>query len=163
MKNSNLWAPWRIDYILSEKEEGCIFCKKISENKDEENLILHRGKSSFLIFNKFPYNCGHLMSVPYRHIGNFEDLSEEELLEMNLLVKTAIKLIKRNMSPDGFNVGLNIGKVAGAGIDEHLHIHIVPRWGGDTNFMPVISDTRVVPQSLNETFKILKKDLNEIL
>lgn len=160
---NNLWAPWRIDYILSEKEEGCIFCKKPKEDTDEKNLILYRSELSFIIFNRYPYNSGHLMVVPYRHISDFTLLKDEEIIDMNNLIKLCLKILKENMNPDGFNVGLNLGKAAGAGIDEHLHYHIVPRWVGDTNFMPVFSDTRVVPQSLSETYKILKKSLERNL
>ncbi len=163
MNYSNLWAPWRIDYILSEKEGGCIFCKKPSENSDEKNLILYRGEHSFLIFNRYPYNSGHLMAVPYRHISNFEDLTEQESLDLNFLIKLSVKLLKENMSPHGFNIGLNLGKAGGAGIDEHLHYHIVPRWIGDTNFMPVFADTRVVPQLLVETYKNLKTLIDKFL
>jgi ATP adenylyltransferase len=162
MKNyTNLWAPWRIDYILSEKEEGCIFCKKPKEDNDVENLILHRGKLSFIIFNRYPYNNGHLMVVPYRHISDYLKLTDDEILEINSFIKLCVKILKENMTPDGFNIGLNLGKAAGAGIDEHLHYHIVPRWIGDTNFMPVFSDTRVVPQSLAESYKILKQKIDE--
>ncbi len=152
-----LWAPWRIEYITSEKEKGCIFCNKPKENRDEENLILFRGKKGFVIMNRFPYNSGHLMVVPYTHKMNFEDLDEEELLELGKLIQISIKVLKEAMNPDAFNVGLNLGKTAGAGIEEHLHYHIVPRWNGDTNFMPVISDTRIVPESLENTYKKLKK------
>ncbi len=157
-----LWAPWRIDYILSEKETGCIFCKKPGENNDLENLILYRGKFSFVIMNRYPYNSGHLMVVPYRHVSEFEELGDNELLDVNKLLRFSISILKKEMNPDGFNVGLNLGKAAGAGIDEHLHYHIVPRWIGDTNFMPVFSDTRVVPQSLKDTYANLKKHFQEI-
>ena len=162
MSHINLWSPWRIDYILSPKENSCIFCKKPTEKNDAENLILHRGDFSFLILNKFPYNSGHLMAVPYKHTCNFENLTKEELSEIDSLIKIAIRLLKKNMSPNGFNIGLNIGKAAGAGIDEHLHYHIVPRWEGDTNFMPVFANTRVVPQSIQQVYEIFKKDLRRM-
>ncbi|MGQ4832959.1 MAG: HIT family protein [Candidatus Asgardarchaeia archaeon] len=152
-----LWAPWRIKYILMEKPKECIFCKAIKENKDDENLILYRGKYSFIILNRFPYNSGHLMIVPYRHVGNIEELTQNELNEMNKLMQKSVKLLKVALKPDGFNIGINIGRVAGAGIEEHIHIHVVPRWNGDTNFMPVIGDTKVVNQYLNETLEVLKK------
>ena len=151
-----LWAPWRIEYIKHEKPDGCIFCKAISENKDSENLILWRGKLAFVIMNKFPYNNGHLMVAPYRHIGRFEELTVEELTEIGVLIQKSIKVLRKVMSPDGFNIGINMGKVAGAGVEDHIHVHIVPRWNGDTNFMPVITDTRVIPQSLQDTYKELK-------
>jgi ATP adenylyltransferase len=158
----NLWAPWRIDYILSEKEKGCIFCNKPKENKDLDNLILYRGKKSFVIMNRYPYNSGHLMVVPFRHIMHFEKLEDKELLEINKLLKFSISILKKQMNPEGFNIGLNLGKPAGAGIDEHLHFHIVPRWTGDTNFMPVFSDTRIVPQLIKDTYMNLKEDFEEI-
>ncbi len=153
----NLWAPWRIDYILSDKKDtGCIFCNKPKENKDADNLILFRGEFSFVIMNRYPYNSGHLMVVPYRHIKDFELLNQEELLDINILLKKCVSILKKQMTPDGFNIGINLGKAAGAGIDEHLHYHIVPRWVGDTNFIPVFSNNRVVPQSLKDTYMMLK-------
>jgi len=157
-----LWAPWRIEYILSEKEEGCLFCRVISEDRDDENLILYRGEKAYIILNKYPYNNGHLMIVPYRHVPNIEDLDDDELLEICRLTTLSIKLLKHVMKPEGFNIGANIGKAAGAGIEEHFHLHIVPRWVGDTNFMPIISDTKVVVEAIKETYKKLKKGLKEI-
>ncbi len=154
----NLWAPWRIDYILGEKETGCIFCKKPKEYNDKDNLILFRGKKSFVIMNRYPYNSGHLMVVPYTHKKDIEDLEDEEILEMGKLIKICIKVLKKVMKPDAFNIGVNIGKVAGAGIEEHIHYHIVPRWNGDTNFMPVISNTRVIPEALEKTYEKLKEE-----
>jgi len=152
-----LWAPWRSKYIFSPEEEECIFCKKPQEDRDEENYILKRGNLSFVIMNIYPYNNGHLMVAPYRHTGNIEELNEKEILGMGILVQKSIDALTQAMHPDGFNIGMNIGRVAGAGIESHLHIHIVPRWNGDTNFMPIISDTKVVPISLNEAYKILKE------
>ncbi len=157
-----LWAPWRIDYILSEKEKGCIFCNKPKENNDFENLILFRGIYSFVIMNRYPYNSGHLMVVPYRHISQLENLDDKEMLEVNKILRFSISILKKIMNPDGFNIGINLGKAAGAGIDEHLHYHIVPRWVGDTNFMPVFSDTRVVPQTLQDTYMNLKESFEAI-
>ena len=156
-----LWAPWRIEYIEGEKEGVCIFCEKPKQTDDLNNLILFRASLSFIIMNKYPYNSGHLMVVPYEHKKDFEYLTDEELLEMNKLLKISIKVLKKVMNPDAFNIGLNLGKSAGAGIDEHLHFHIVPRWNGDTNFMPVISNTRVVPESLERTYKKLKKEFEK--
>ena len=156
-----LWAPWRIEYIEGEKEKGCIFCEKPKQNDDLNNLILLRGSLSFIIMNKYPYNSGHLMVVPYEHKKDFEYLTDEELLEMNRLIKISIKVLKKVMNPDAFNIGINLGKSAGAGIDEHLHFHIVPRWNGDTNFMPVISNIRVVPEALERTYKKLKKEFEK--
>ncbi len=158
-----LWAPWRIEYILSEKEEGCLFCRVINEDRDDENLILYRGKKAYVILNKYPYNNGHLMIVPYRHVPNIEDLDDDELLEICRLTTLSIRLLKHVMKPEGFNIGANIGKAAGAGIEEHFHLHIVPRWVGDTNFMPIISDTKVVVEAIKETYKKLKKGLKEVI
>lgn len=154
-----LWAPWRIKYVEVKKPEGCIFCDKSAADDDEENLILHRDQLGFIILNAFPYNNGHLMAAPYRHVGAIADLSDEEKLQLMQLVDLAIGVISRTMSPDGFNVGINLGRVAGAGVVDHVHIHVVPRWNGDTNFMPVIADTKVLPEALSSTYKKLKQEL----
>lgn len=158
-----LWAPWRIEYIRSPKHNGCIFCDFPKENKDEERLILYKGKNAFIIMNNYPYNPGHVMIAPYRHIGKWEDLTDEELLEIMKLSQLIIKALKKAMNPDGFNIGVNLGRVAGAGIDDHVHLHVVPRWNGDTNFMPVLTSTKVIPESLEEAYKELKKAIDEIL
>jgi len=150
-----LWAPWRIQYIARPKESGCILCQKPKENNDEKNFILYRGQNNFIILNAFPYNPGHLMIAPYRHIANLQDLTDDEVIEHFNLVKKSLALLKEILNPNGFNIGLNIGKVAGAGI-EHLHTHIVPRWQGDVNFMPVLSNTRVISEGLAATYKKLK-------
>jgi len=144
------------------EEEGCIFCKKPQENEDEKNLILYRGKTCFVLMNLFPYNSGHLMIAPYRHIGNFVDLRKEEGIELFKLLQWSLNILKKVLNPDGFNVGLNIGRTAGAGYEDHLHIHIVPRWNGDTNFMPVIADTKVIPEFLEETYKQLRPSFEEL-
>ena len=151
-----LWAPWRMEYILSPKPDGCIFCDKPKQNADRENLILHRGDHCFVIMNYYPYNNGHLMIVPYRHIADLEDLTEKERREMMALLAGSAKIIKKAMNPDGLNIGMNLGRTAGAGIDEHLHFHIVPRWNGDTNFMPIFGHTKVLPQGLYESWNELK-------
>lgn len=157
-----IWAPWRIKYILdSSKKNGCIFCEKIKEKKDKKNYILYRGKTCFIIMNLFPYNSGHLMIAPYKHTSELEDLVEEELLEIMQLTKKSLNILKKSLSPDGFNLGINLGKIAGAGIDTHLHLHIVPRWSGDTNFMPVISSTKVISESLDDTYRRLKKEIKK--
>jgi len=144
-------------YIKADKSSNkCIFCTKLAEHKDKKNYILYRGKKAFVILNIYPYTNGHLMVVPNRHISDLTGLSTEEMTELGELVKLSIKTIKAVISPEGFNIGLNIGRAAGAGIEEHLHVHIVPRWTGDTNFMPVISDTKTIPESLEETFQKLK-------
>ncbi|RLF25390.1 MAG: HIT family hydrolase [Thermoprotei archaeon] len=152
-----LWAPWRIVYVTScSSRRGCIFCDKIKEDNDEENLILYRGKYSFVMMNLYPYNNGHLLIAPYEHVPDLVDLNKETLLELMYMVKGCIHLLKEVMRPDGFNIGINIGRVAGAGFEEHVHIHIVPRWLGDTNFMPVIGDVKVIPEGLKETYRRLK-------
>jgi ATP adenylyltransferase len=151
-----IWAPWRVTYINMEKPRGCIFCDKPRENNDIEKLILFRGKLNFIILNSFPYNPGHLMVVPYRHIGNLEDMSAEERLEHYEIVSNAVRTVQRVFNTNNFNVGMNLGKSAGAGIADHIHTHIVPRWNGDTNFMTVVGDIRVIPEALADTYKKLK-------
>ncbi len=150
-----LWAPWRMEYIKKAKEEGCILCQKPLENSDTANYILHRGRKNFVIMNSYPYNSGHLMVAPNRHIANLEELTDEELDEHYRLVRQGILVLKQVLKPEGFNIGMNLGRIAGAGVDKHIHTHIVPRWSGDTNFMPVIADTDVVNEALEETYKKL--------
>lgn len=159
-----LWAPWRITYILhvDSKKEGCIFCNKPKEEKDEENFILYRGKYSFVIMNLFPYNSGHLMVAPYKHTGNFEELTDEEGFELFKLTRECVRILREVMEPHGFNIGVNLGRPAGAGYEDHLHVHIVPRWNGDTNFMPVLADVKVVPEGLRETYKKLKPHFDRL-
>lgn len=148
-----LWAPWRMTYILDNEQKGCIFCKKPKEKKDRENLILYRGRYACVMMNRFPYNNGHLMVFPKRHCPRLEELKDKEFYELFLLIKTSIRVIKDQLHPNGFNIGVNVGKVGGAGFDRHVHFHIVPRWNGDTNFMPVISDTKVIPEYLETTYQ----------
>jgi ATP adenylyltransferase len=150
-----IWAPWRIQYIRGKKPKGCILCDKPSEDKDKENYILYRGKKNFIMLNSFPYNPGHLLVAPYRHTGNMDELTIAERNEHYELVSRSIKVLKEALNPDGFNIGANLGKAAGAGIDEHFHSHIVPRWNGDNNFVPVLADVRVVPQALVDTYDAL--------
>lgn len=150
-----LWAPWRIGYVLSEKPTGCIFCCKPAAEDDAGEMILNRGDLSYVLINAYPYNNGHLLVVPYEHCSDIGLLTEPQLLDILRQTRRAIEVIRQAMRPDGLNVGFNVGRVAGAGIEEHLHLHIVPRWAGDTNFMPVLSDTRVVPQSLQECYDLL--------
>ncbi len=147
-----IWAPWRIEYIQMEKPKGCILCEKPSQKSDALNYILYRGEKNFVIMNSYPYNPGHLMIAPYRHVASLEELTDAELREHFEIVSQSIVTLRQTFSPDGFNIGINLGKVAGAGIDDHIHTHIVPRWQGDTNFMPVISDVRVLPEALAETY-----------
>lgn len=155
-KEKIIYAPWRIEYIKnSKKEKGCILCKKPKENYDTKNLILEKSKKTFVIMNLYPYNCGHLMIAPYRHTNKLENLKENEYTEILKLAQLWIKILKKLIKPPGFNLGMNLGKIAGAGIDKHLHLHIVPRWNGDTNFMPVIANTKVMSENLNQTYKNL--------
>jgi ATP adenylyltransferase len=152
----HIWAPWRVAYIQAKKTGGCILCDKPKEDRDESNFILYRGKYNFIIMNSFPYNPGHLMVAPYRHVATPEDLSPEELHEHTDLVCRCLGVLRQAYEPAGFNTGMNLGKVAGAGIEGHIHSHIVPRWQGDTNFMPVIGEARVIPQALADTYQKLK-------
>jgi len=151
-----IWAPWRIKYIQMKKPEGCILCEKPGEDNDAKNYILYRGEKNFVMLNSYPYNPGHLLIAPYRHIANLEELTREERYEHFEIVSQSIKVLRQVFKPGGFNIGINSGRIAGAGIDDHFHTHIVPRWQGDTNFMPVISNVRVVPQALAETYEKLK-------
>lgn len=151
-----IWAPWRSDYVLSAKPTGCVFCEKIALSDDRASRILLRGEKNFVIMNIFPYNPGHLMVVPFRHLGRVEDLTDDESDESFRLVRRCVAVLGKATHPQGFNVGMNLGRTAGAGIDEHIHVHIVPRWNGDTNFMPAIAETRVVSQSLDAVYDRLK-------
>lgn len=156
----SLHAPWRIDYILSPKSppgDESLFTRIARSQDDEENLVVYRARQSFVLLNRYPYNGGHLMVVPYKETANLDDLEDAELSELMLNTRLSIRVLKAVMNPDGFNVGLNLGKVAGAGIEEHLHYHIVPRWNGDTNFMPVIANAGVVPEALLETAAKLRE------
>lgn len=154
----SIFAPWRMEYIqASQNHEGCIFCDFPVENKDDERLIPARGKTCFVILNAYPYNPGHLMVAPYRHTAVYEELSDEEMFEMHQLGARSIAVLKKIMAPQGFNLGINLGKVAGAGFDGHLHLHVVPRWNGDTNFMPAIAGVRVVAEALSATYKKIRE------
>lgn len=162
---AHLWAPWRMEYVRlpeEEKPKGCIFCTKPKDNDDKENLIIYRGKKVFIIMNKYPYNNAHLMIVPYRHLSDYSALTEEELSEISKLTQITIGILKKTIKPDGFNIGFNIGESAGAGIAQHIHKHIVPRWNGDTSFMPVICHTQVNVDGMTECWKELKKEFDKI-
>jgi ATP adenylyltransferase len=156
-----LWAPWRLEYIERASgrpdEEGCIFVELPRQADDRKNLILHRGETAFVMLNAFPYTNGHLMVAPYRHSADMGELSDQELLEINQLVAKCLEWITRAYRPEGFNIGVNLGKAAGAGIPDHIHWHIVPRWEGDTNFMTTVGEVRVLPQSLEDSYDRLKK------
>jgi ATP adenylyltransferase len=151
-----IWAPWRIQYIRAPERKGCIFCDKPLEDRDEEDLILYRGKHNFVIMNIYPYNPGHLMVVPYRHLSALEDMTAEQRNEHYAIVSRAVGILRESTRTDNFNIGMNLGRVAGAGIADHIHTHIVPRWNGDNNFMPVIGETRIISESMNDIYKRLK-------
>ncbi len=162
-----LWATWRMAYITGEKKpEGCVFCNAVKEVKDEEVLILHRGCHCFIIMNLYPYNNGHVMVIPYRHTSDIKSLTDDESLEMMQFVRLMTKVMQKTLNPEGFNIGMNVGRSGGAGIADHLHMHIVPRWTGDTNFMPVVSQTRVISEHLESTYNklytALKEELNNV-
>ncbi len=157
-----LWSPWRMQYLTEERPRGCVFCVVTEAlERDAENLILWRGERAFVMLNRYPYNSGHLMVIPYAHVASLEDLPLETLTEMMLLVNRSLAALRRAMSPEAFNVGANLGHAAGAGIAEHVHLHVVPRWEGDTNFMPVLADVRVVPELLADTYYKVRAALEE--
>jgi ATP adenylyltransferase len=151
-----LWSPWRIEYIRMEKPKGCILCDKPKENADDRNLILLHGKFNFIMMNTYPYNPGHLLVAAYRHVPGLDDLTPEEIAEHGEFIQKCIAAVRRVFKPAGFNIGTNMGSVAGAGIADHIHSHIVPRWQGDTNFMPVVGNVHVIPEAVADTFKTLK-------
>ncbi len=157
-KHNILWAPWRVKYVTSPGGKECIFCTKPASENDRENYILHRGKKAFVILNIFPYNNGHTMVAPYEHTGDIERLPGDTYSEMMELTRRVIGKMRETMNPQGFNTGMNIGRPAGSSFDEHLHIHIVPRWEGDTNFMPVISGDSVISESLESAYEKLRFD-----
>ncbi len=160
-----LWAPWRMEYIEEESkdaETGCLFCPRIKADNDHENLIVYRGPRTVVFMNKFPYTNGHTLVMPTRHVGEMDDLDDEELYELFDKVRLTRRVIQTVMNPDGYNIGINLGKVAGAGVPGHLHVHIVPRWDGDHNFMPVLADAKVVPEHLLRTQEKLARAFDEM-
>jgi ATP adenylyltransferase len=157
--NERIWAPWRLAYVKDaskDSEQECIFCAKPASDDDAANLIVHRGESCFVILNLFPYTNGHLMVAPYAHLGSIADLPPETCAELMDLAQRAIRVLEHEYAPQGYNVGFNQGRVAGAGVEHHIHMHVVPRWGGDTNFMPVLGDTRVMPQTVEQSYEALR-------
>ena len=151
-----LWAPWRMGYILSnQNDNGCVFCPGKDRQNDESRLILRVGPSTLVMMNKFPYNNGHLLVAPVRHVSGLDQLSNDEVTDLMVMVRRSIELLKENMNPEGFNVGLNLGHAAGAGMEDHIHFHIVPRWKGDTNYMTVLGDVRVIPEHIQKTYRKL--------
>lgn len=161
-----LWAPWRSGYISSittEERKTCIFCEMLKNGKsDRENLIVYRGKRVFVVLNRYPYTSGHFMIVPYRHISTPEELDEEERKEIMDIVSLSVSALKQSYRPDGINMGINLGRAAGAGVEGHLHIHVVPRWIGDTNFMSVIGNTRIISESLEATYEKLREAFSKV-
>ena len=151
----NLWSPWRMEYIEQEKSQECIFCIGPTTDQDAQKQILYRGNLAYVIINRYPYNSGHLMVAPYRHLASLKDLEEKELWELSSLVRECEKILKEAYQPQGFNMGLNVGEIAGAGFAYHLHIHIVPRWLGDTNFMPIIAKAKALPELPEESYNRL--------
>ena len=151
-----LWAPWRIEYILGPKPDACVFCLPESRDEDEERLVLHRGKRAFVIMNRYPYNNGHLLVCPFRHVSELTDLESAESHEIMDLVQRCSGILKQHFNCEGINVGLNLGKAAGAGIGEHLHFHLVPRWNGDSSFIAVMDDVRTVPQHIRDIYAALR-------
>ncbi len=154
-----LWAPWRIDYILGEKEKTCIFCTAM---KDQDDLTLYKGEVTLVLMNKYPYINGHLLVAPVRHVSGLDELDNDEKLDLLVTVDKSVAILKKTMSPDGFNIGINLGKVAGAGIEEHLHFHIVPRWFGDTNALTVFAEVRVIPEHIEATYGNLKPHFDKL-
>lgn len=152
----HIWAPWRVGYIRLKKPEDCFLCETPRQKDDAASYILFRGEKNFVILNSYPYNPGHLMVCPYRHVARPDDLAEDELLEHFKIINRALKALRDTFNPEGFNVGMNLGKVAGAGVADHIHTHIVPRWQGDTNFMPVLAGTKVISEALADTHEQLK-------
>jgi ATP adenylyltransferase len=157
--SQRIWAPWRLAYVKDASKDDvaeCIFCTKPAAGDDEGNLIVHRGERCFVILNLFPYTNGHLMIAPFEHLGALPELDAATTGEMMALAQRAMLALEERYSPHGYNVGFNQGRVAGAGVEHHIHMHVVPRWGGDTNFMPVLADTRVMPQTLEQTYEALR-------
>ena len=154
-----LWAPWRMEFIEAAKPSGCIFCDfpaQEGEENDRRNLVVHRSARSFTVLNRFPYNSGHVMVIPRAHVALLEELSAEEFADLHRALQRTVAVLRRVYRPEGLNVGMNLGRVAGAGIDDHLHYHVVPRWAGDTNFMPVLADVRVMPEHLDRSWRKIR-------
>ena len=156
-----LWAPWRKAYIRPEaqKTKGCLFCRLLAQNRDAQNYILKRTPSSFALLNLYPYNSGHVLVVPKRHVGATETMTDPEKLDWLRLYDEILRALKASLKPHGFNVGLNLGKAGGAGVTGHLHLHVVPRWKGDTNFVPILGDTKVISESLESVYETLRREL----
>lgn len=157
-----IWAPWRMSYVKRASEPAaCVFCLRRNPRQDAARLVLHRGRHGFVMMNRFPYNSGHLLVAPYAHVKDLESLPAEQALDLLRMTNRSIQILRETMRPEGFNVGLNLGQVSGAGIETHVHIHIVPRWNGDTNFMSLLAETRVIPEHLQATYRKLRKVFNQ--
>jgi ATP adenylyltransferase len=161
---NRIWAPWRKAYLRPKgrKEKGCLFCRLPAEKQDTRNYIVKRSSSSFAILNRYPYNNGHVMIVPLRHVDSVHALSDREKLDWLNLYEEIREVLRKTLKPQGFNVGINLGKVSGAGVPHHLHLHVVPRWRGDVNFMPIIGETKVISESLDSVYEALKRKLSRI-
>lgn len=159
----HLWAPWRMEFIRGKREKGCVFCRLPAErDRMRENLVLHIGARAYVVLNRWPYTCGHLMVIPLRHTSDFLSLTAEENAEIALLLQSSLRILEETCRPDGFNLGMNLGHAAGAGIREHLHHHVVPRWVGDNNFLPIIGEGRSIPEYLHETFDQLRPHFRRV-
>ena len=156
------WTPWRMDYIAGPREEGCVLCRVPAEQEDRENLLVYRGKCCYVLLNLYPYNNGHLLVAPYDHVADLPHLAPDAAAELIFLAQKGILALRRALSPHGFNLGMNLGRVAGAGIAGHLHLHIVPRWQGDANFMPLIAGTKLIPELLGETYEKVRRAFEEL-
>ena len=151
-----------IEYASIERPKGCFICEAVRTDKPDEKLVLYKGKMTIVLMNLYPYNTGHLLIAPIRHVPSIENLSEKELLALFKAVKSSVESLRRALNPHGFNIGINLGRVAGAGLEEHVHVHIVPRWEGDTNFMPILANTKVIPEALKDTYLKLKRNSHAI-
>jgi ATP adenylyltransferase len=159
-----IWAPWRMEFVRQGgAHTECFLCQKPKENQDESNYVLYRGKLNYILLNAYPYNPAHMMVSPYRHVGKLEDTTEEELREHFELVRFSVRILNHTVKPTGCNVGMNLGRVAGAGVDDHIHTHVVPRWQGDTNFMPIVSQTKVLSEALQQTYAALVEGIKVLL
>jgi ATP adenylyltransferase len=159
LSEERIWAPWRLAYVKEagkNPDEECIFCAKPAAGDDEGSLIVHRGEKAFVILNKYPYTSGHLMVAPFEHVGRLEEIAPATVAEIMELVQQSVRLLESTYGPEGYNMGINQGRAAGAGVEHHIHFHVVPRWGGDTNFMSSVGESRVIPQSLEDTYGALR-------
>lgn len=157
MSHDTLWAPWRLDYVRANKTPGCFICQGVEQNADVENWVVCRGHRTLVLLNRFPYNNGHLLVAPVAHKGLLAELTDDEMLELMQVQRRMVQVLDQILAPQGYNVGLNLGAVAGAGLPGHIHWHIVPRWNGDTNFMPILANTRVIVQSLESLYELMRQ------